>query len=141
MARTAKKPSGRRRGTPQAGPASQDVAGRQTIQRDKTAAELAALLDSKLFKALCEPARVELIKFLIVNGRSTVGTIAERFPQDASVISRHLAILHDAGVVSRQKEGRHVYFQLDGASVIGRIEAILDRFRAAAPLCCPASDE
>ena len=105
--------------------------------RRQTAAELAELLDSKLFKALCEPVRVELVKFLVVNGRATVGTVAENFPQDPSVISRHLSILHEAGIVSREKEGRHVYFELDGASVIGQIEAILDRFRAAAPLCCP----
>ena len=105
--------------------------------RRRTAAELGELLDSKLFKALCEPVRVELVKFLVVNGRATVGTVAENFPQDPSVISRHLSILHEAGVVRREKEGRHVYFELDGASVIGQIEAILERFRTAAPLCCP----
>jgi DNA-binding transcriptional ArsR family regulator len=105
--------------------------------RAKAARELAEILDSKLFKALCEPARVEIVKFLTVEGRSDVTTIAGHFPQHASVVSRHLAVLHGAGVVRRRKEGRHVFFEVDGESIVGRMDRILDRFRKIVPLCCP----
>ena len=105
--------------------------------REKAARELTEILDSKLFKALCEPVRVEIVRFLTVEGRSDVSTIAEHFPQHASVVSRHLAVLHDAGVLRRHKDGRHVYFEVDGASMVGRMDKILGRFRRIVPLCCP----
>jgi DNA-binding transcriptional ArsR family regulator len=105
--------------------------------REKAARELSDILDSKLFRALCESVRVEIVKLLTVEGRCDVSTIAEHFPQHASVVSRHLALLHDAGVVRRRKEGRHVYFELDGPSMVDRMEKILDRFRSIVPLCCP----
>ncbi|MGD0945954.1 MAG: metalloregulator ArsR/SmtB family transcription factor [Candidatus Binatia bacterium] len=105
--------------------------------REKAARELTDLLDSKLFKALCELARVEIVRFLTVEGRSDVSTIAKHFPQHASVVSRHLAVLHDAGVLRRRKDGRHVYFEVDAASMVGRMDKILGRFRRIVPLCCP----
>ena len=104
--------------------------------REKAGRELAEIFDSKLFKALCEPVRVEIVKFLTVEGRSDVSTVAEHFPQHASVVSRHLAVLHGAGVVRRQKEGRHVFFEVDGSSMTNRMEKILSRFRKIVPLCC-----
>jgi DNA-binding transcriptional ArsR family regulator len=108
--------------------------------RERVARALSEILDSKLFKALCEPVRVEILRILAANGRCDVGTIAQNFPQDSSVVSRHLAILHDAGIVRREKEGRHVFFELDGPGMVERMERILDRFRSVVPLCSPAAD-
>lgn len=107
--------------------------------RRKAARELAEIFDSKLFKALCEPVRVDIVKFLTAEGRSDVRTVAAHFPQDASVVSRHLACLHQAGVVRREKEGRHVFFEVDGPGIVERMEKTLDRFRKIVPLCRPAS--
>jgi DNA-binding transcriptional ArsR family regulator len=109
--------------------------------RARAALGLTELLDSKLFKALCEPIRVEILKTLTAEGRCDVSTIAAHFPQDSSVVSRHLAILHDAGIVRREKEGRHVFFELDGPAMVERMEKILDQFRTIVALCCPAADE
>ncbi|MBI5504937.1 MAG: winged helix-turn-helix transcriptional regulator [Deltaproteobacteria bacterium] len=108
--------------------------------RTKAARELTSIFDSKLFKALCEPARVEIMRFLTVEGRSDVRTIAEHLPQDASVVSRHLAVLHGAGILRRCKEGRHVFFEVDGPKVVGRLEDIVARFRKIVPLCCPGNE-
>ena len=108
--------------------------------RANAARGLSELLGSKLFKALCEPVRVEILKTLTAKGRCDVGTIAGHFPQDSSVVSRHLAILHDAGVVRREKEGRHVFFELDGAAMVDRMEKILEQFRTVVALCCPGND-
>jgi DNA-binding transcriptional ArsR family regulator len=109
--------------------------------RERAARGLAELLEAKFFKALCEPVRVEIVKILSAKGRCDVTTIAEHFPQDSSVVSRHLAILHDAGVVRREKEGRHVFFELDGPSMVERMEKILDRFRQVVAVCWPAKKE
>ena len=111
-----------------------------TKSREKAARELAEIFDSKLFKALCEPVRVEIVRFLTAEGRCDVRTVAAHFPQDASVVSRHLALLHQAGVVRREKQGRHVFFEVDGPEMVDRMEKIVARFRKIVPLCCPGDD-
>jgi DNA-binding transcriptional ArsR family regulator len=106
-------------------------------RRARTARDLRQIFDEELFRALCEPVRVALIEFLTVHGRSDVATIAAAFPQDRSVISRHLASLCRAGVVRREKVGRHVFFAVDGPGVVRRFEELLARFRRVVAICCP----
>ena len=105
--------------------------------RERAARELAAIVDSELFRALCEPARIAIVKLLTACGRADVQTIAAQVPQDQSVVSRHLAVLHRAGVVRREKIGRQVFFELDGISVVTRMERMVEQFRSIIPLCCP----
>ena len=116
-------------------PAATPAATRRN--RERAARELVAIVDSQLFRALCEPVRIEIVKLLTACGRSDVQTIAAQVPQDRSVVSRHLALLHRAGVVRREKIGRQVFFELEGVSVITRMEHMLHRFRSVVALCCP----
>ena len=109
--------------------------------RERAARELGAIVDSQLFRALCEPVRIEIVKLLTARGRSDVQTIAAQVPQDPSVVSRHLAVLHRAGVVRREKVGRQVFFELDGTSVVTRMERMIEQFRSIIPLCCPPRSE
>jgi DNA-binding transcriptional ArsR family regulator len=118
-------------------PATTPTATRRN--RERAARELVAIVDSQLFRALCEPVRLELVKMLTACGRSDVQTIAAQVPQDQSVVSRHLAVLHRAGVVRREKVGRRVFFELDGISIVTRMEQMLEQFRSIIPLCCPAT--
>ena len=99
--------------------------------------DLAGELDSAFFKALSEPARVELLKFLIRSGASDIETIAAKFPQDRSVISRHIAALRDVGLVRCEKEGRHMVCSVDGQAFVEKLESILGVVRAAIAQCCP----
>jgi DNA-binding transcriptional ArsR family regulator len=105
--------------------------------RERAAAGCAEMLDSDLFKALCEPVRVDLVRLLIARGRSDLASLAAALPQDGSVISRHLAVLHRAGLVQREKVGRHVLFELDGPGLVARLERIVAQLRRALPYCCP----
>lgn len=105
--------------------------------RQKAAAGCAEILDSDLFKALCEPVRIALVGLLIAQGRSDLASLSSALPQDASVISRHLALLHRAGLVRREKSGRHVHFELDGPVLVARLERIVEQMRRAVPYCCP----
>jgi len=109
--------------------------------RERAAHQLGAIVDSQLFRALCEPVRIEIVKLLTARGRSDVQTIAAQVPQDQSVVSRHLAILHRAGVVRREKVGRQVFFELDGSNVVTRMERMIEQFRSIIPLCCPPPGE
>ena len=107
--------------------------------RRRAAADCAEALDCALFRALGEPARIELVRLLIARGRSDLATLASELPQDTSVISRHLAVLHRSGVVRREKRGRHVHFELDGPELVARLDGIAAQLRRVAPLCCPGS--
>jgi DNA-binding transcriptional ArsR family regulator len=57
------------------------------------------VLNSAFLRALTEPARLELLRVLLLHGPADVATIASHLPQDRSVISRHLKVLEQAGVV------------------------------------------
>jgi DNA-binding transcriptional ArsR family regulator len=57
------------------------------------------------FAALADPIRRRIIQRLAV-GDASVGELAAPFDVSGPAISRHLRVLEEAGLVSRQKEGR-----------------------------------
>lgn len=101
------------------------------------AQEVASLLDTPFLRALAEPARLEVLKVLLIHGSGDVASIAAHLPQDRSVVSRHLQTLEDAGIVRSTREGRHRVYALDGAALVARFELLSSRMRVLAPLCCP----
>jgi DNA-binding transcriptional ArsR family regulator len=101
--------------------------------------DLVKALDSKIIKALTEPARAQILKFLMLNGRSDISTIAENLPQDRSVISRHLNMLAEAGIVIAEKETRHRFYTINGAVFLNEFEVIVDNIKKCMAECCPES--
>jgi DNA-binding transcriptional ArsR family regulator len=112
------------------------------MTRKRAAARMVEVLDSAFLRALTEPSRLELLKLLLISGPADIGTIAEQLPQDRSVISRHLKVLEEAGVVRGQKDGRHRIYEIDGATFMATLETIVGETRSLAAVCCPpaASD-
>jgi DNA-binding transcriptional ArsR family regulator len=98
---------------------------------------LAEAFEDPLLKALSDPTRCMLLRTLAQLGPSDIATIAEAYPQDRSVISRHLRVLHEAGIVKSTKEGRHVFYALDGPALVARLEALLSMAKALVSGCCP----
>lgn len=104
--------------------------------------ELEQLLSPLFFKALCEPNRLKIVSLLSdCQTPLTVGQIAENLPVDSSVVSRHLAILRDAGIVLARKRGKEVNYFLDTGRLIGSLRAIADAFEACCPEVCPVFDD
>lgn len=111
---------------------------RQDTPELRAAAQAALdVLDTRYFKALCEPTRVEIIRKLITIGACDVGTIAQGLSQDRSVISRHLSTLERAGITVSRKVGRHVLYDLDGPYIVKKLSLILEATRPMADLCRP----
>jgi ArsR family transcriptional regulator, zinc-responsive transcriptional repressor len=105
---------------------------------DDPTVALVRALEDPLLKALADPTRCMLVRTLVQLGPADIATIAEQFPQDRSVISRHLRVLHEVGVVRSGKEGRHVYYALDGPALVQRLEGLLIKAKAlVAAGCCP----
>jgi DNA-binding transcriptional ArsR family regulator len=105
--------------------------------REKAASELLAVLDSEFLRALTEPARLELLRVMLVHGPADIGTLASHLPQDRSVISRHLITLERAGIVSATRAGRRHIYALDGSAFVRALEEILGTTRRLADICCP----
>ncbi len=83
----------------------------QTEAREACCPDLEGLIDPALFRALSDPNRVALVARLGRSGRpTTVTEAADCCPVDLSVVSRHLAVLREAGVVRAAKQGREVHY-------------------------------
>ena len=71
------------------------------------------------FKALSDPTRRAILERL-KNGRLTAGEIASAFDLSAATVSHHLAMLRQAELVIDQREGKHIYYEIN-TSVIDEI--------------------
>src|SRR4029450_3743430 len=99
---------------------------RMKMSRQEAARRCVAVFDTGFFKALCEPARIAVLSELILLGRADIAAIAERLPQDRSVIARHLQQWGAEKIVTAEKEGRHVFYEIDARGVAERLEGILE---------------
>ncbi len=66
---------------------------------------------TEILKALAHPVRLGLVETLS-DKRLCVNDLAELFPVDRTTISKHLAVLKDAGVLEDQRDGREIYYHL-----------------------------
>ncbi|WP_312107274.1 autorepressor SdpR family transcription factor [Lachnoclostridium sp.] len=73
------------------------------------------------FKALSDPTRREIINIL-KRGKLTAGEIVEHFDMTGATISHHLTILKAAGLVTDEKKGKYIYYELN-LSVVEEIMA------------------
>jgi DNA-binding transcriptional ArsR family regulator len=108
----------------------------QPRNRTQAADACIEILDTEFFRALCEPARIEIFRLLVLQGRSDIGSIAEAMPQDRSVIARHLQTMQRAGLLRVQSEGRHTFYEIDGPAIASRFARISELIQTLAPLCC-----
>lgn len=111
-----------------------------TDKQIEIANKLVSEMDSKFFKSLSEPVRVQIIRYLLLNGRADIGTIAENMPQDRSVISRHLNLMHEVGILICEKESRHMFYSINATAFLERFinitELVKTCIKECGPLCC-----
>jgi len=82
----------------------------------------------KIFKALASEPRRRILLHLI-DEPMTVGEIADNFEMATPSVSKHLALLKQAGLVRDQKQGQYVFYTLQSARLTGEIDAFLAQFR------------
>ena len=84
--------------------------------------KLEKAMNFEFYKILFDPVRSEIMVFLGVNGDSTISKVAENFPQDRTVISRHLDLMYRYGILSKTKKSREYIYHLNAAFVIEKFE-------------------
>ena len=84
--------------------------------------DLAELI-ARRFRALGDPLRVRLLD-LLRDGEQTVNALAEQLDAGQQNVSKHLAVLADAAMVARRKEGTHVYYRIADDGVFALCEQV-----------------
>lgn len=106
------------------------------MNKERAVTKVLEGLDTDFVRAFSEPARVDLLKHLIVLGPCDVKTLAEKMPQDRSVISRHLSVLHKAGFLDHRKDGRHAVYSVNGEQTLAMSERLVATIRKCLELGC-----
>ncbi len=97
--------------------------------------DLRGQMETGLFKALCDGNRVAILADLAAAGAPrTVSQIAAPLAVDLSVVSRHLAMLREAGVLAAERRGKEVYYTVCYQGLADTLRAIAGAIDA----CCPA---
>jgi len=81
--------------------------------------------EAEILAALAQPTRLRILYFLR-DGEECVCRITPAMPGDASVTSRHLTKLKEAGILDSRKEGVSVYYWISDSRVFDLL-AIADK--------------
>jgi ArsR family transcriptional regulator len=98
----------------------------QGVMSKRDADELAAL-----FKALADPGRLRVLSFIAAQpeGEACVCHLIGPMGLSQPTVSHHLKLLHQAGLLEREKRGAWVYYRV----IPERLEAIRAALTTAAP--------
>jgi ArsR family transcriptional regulator, arsenate/arsenite/antimonite-responsive transcriptional repressor len=82
------------------------------LSQEPLSADQAELV-APLLKALAEPVRLRLMSLIASHpgGEACVCDLAGSFDLSQPTISHHLKVLHDSGLLEREKRGVWVYYQ------------------------------
>ncbi len=73
-------------------------------------------LVAQRFRVLGEPMRIKLLDRLR-EGDATVGELQDALGATQQNVSKHLGVLHAAGMVARTKDGNHARYSISDPSV------------------------
>jgi DNA-binding transcriptional ArsR family regulator len=69
--------------------------------------------DDELWSAIADPSRRRVLDLLVRNGAGTASALAQDVPFTRQAVIKHLAVLEEAGLVTRRRDGREVRFQVE----------------------------
>ncbi len=99
--------------------------------------DIGEVLQARFFRALCDPNRIALLTRLARCCKPcTVSEMSRCCPTDFSVVSRHLAILREAGILEAQKRGKEVYYSVRFEELVATLRSMADAIEA----CCLPKD-
>jgi DNA-binding transcriptional ArsR family regulator len=76
-----------------------------------------ARADEAVFAALADPTRRDVLGRLAEDGPLSATQLAARFPVSRQAVVKHLATLADAGLVTSERSGREVRYQVAPAGI------------------------
>ncbi len=97
-----------------------------------------------MFAALSQSTRLRVLKYLIHAGPDGIpaGVIAERFKSRQNTMSTNLRLLQHAGLVTTERDGRHILYKADYEAVRGLIGFLMSDCCGGRPeICAPLIDD
>ncbi len=77
----------------------------------------------KILNALSDPTRLELLEYLS-DGERCVCEILPSFQRSQSTISKHLNILHEAGILERKVDGKRTLYSVKDPQVFDLMRVV-----------------
>lgn len=84
--------------------------------------DLAELI-ARRFRVLGEPLRIRALD-LLRDRELSVNALADKLGAGQQNVSKHLAVLADAGMLTRRKDGNHVYYRIADEGVFALCEQV-----------------
>ncbi|HWP85577.1 MAG TPA: metalloregulator ArsR/SmtB family transcription factor [Terriglobia bacterium] len=78
----------------------------------------------RVFKALADPKRFQMLREIAKAGELSCSQIGGRFPLSQPAISHHLRILYDARLLRVREEGQHHFIAVNPRLVRGVLQAL-----------------
>ena len=82
--------------------------------------------DDELWSAIADPSRRRVLDLLVSHGDVSASWLAGRVPFSRQAVSKHLAMLEQAGLISRRKQGREVLYQVQAGRLDQATRAMAD---------------
>jgi DNA-binding transcriptional ArsR family regulator len=76
---------------------------------------MTAEADDQLWSAIADPSRRRVLDLLVRGGEASASNLADQVPFSRQAVMKHLAVLEEAGLISRRKSGREVLYQVEAA--------------------------
>ncbi|MEZ5411922.1 MAG: metalloregulator ArsR/SmtB family transcription factor [Acidimicrobiales bacterium] len=64
---------------------------------------------------MADPSRRRVLDLVVERGEASASWLAGQVPFTRQAVSKHLAVLEEAGLVARRKQGREVLYRVDAA--------------------------
>jgi len=104
---------------------------KQAVRQD---ARFDRLIDPELLGTLAEPTRARLMSCLLKCRRPcSVTEVAECCDIDFSMVARHLTTMAKAGLLSREKRGRTVWYAADGPALAAHFRQLAEAIDELSP--------
>jgi len=71
------------------------------VRRDLTDAEF-----DRLFRALADATRRDIVARLLGGEQTSISTLAARYDMSFAAVQKHVAVLEEAGLVTKRQQGR-----------------------------------
>ena len=83
---------------------------------------------SRVFQALADPTRRDMVARLAADGDASVGELAAPYAVSVQAVSKHVKVLEDAGLVSRSRDAQRRPVHLE-AEVFDLMTKWIERYR------------
>ncbi len=87
---------------------------------------MTAQADDELWSAIADPSRRRVLDLLVNHAGVSASWLAGHVTFSRQAVAKHLAVLEQAGLVSRRKQGREVLYQVEADRLDQATRAMAD---------------